>query len=72
MEGEGGCEDSDGGEVGNVVAGEEGPRTEALATRIPPRNGDRSKPRLHIDEKFNKTVVLSLSAPDFNSRCEVN
>jgi len=31
----------------------------------------RSKPRLHIDEKFNKTVVFSLSAPDFNSRCEV-
>ena len=58
--------------VAAVVAGEEGPRTEALAARIPPRNGDRSKPRLHIDEKFNKTVVFSLSAPDFNSRCEVN
>ena len=58
--------------VAAVVAGEEGPRTEALATRIPPRNGDRSKPRLNIDEKFNKTVVLSLSVPDFNSRCEVN
>ena len=57
--------------VAAVVAGEEGPRTEAMGVRIPPRNGDRSKPRLSIDEKFNKTVVLSLSAPDFNSRCEV-
>ena len=54
-----------------VVAGEEGPKTEAMGARIPPRNGDRSKPRLSIDEKFNKTVVLSLSAPDFNSKCEV-
>ena len=58
--------------VAAVVDGKEGPRTESLGARIPPRNGDRSKPRLNIDEKFNKTVVLSLSAPDFNSRCEVN
>ena len=54
-----------------VVEGKEGPRTEFVDVKIPPGNGDTSKPRLQIDQKFNTTVVLILSTPDFNSKCEV-
>ena len=57
--------------VAAVVEGKEGPRTEFQGVKIPPGNGDTSKPRLQIDQKFNTTVVLILSTPDFNSKCEV-
>ena len=52
-----------------VVEEIEGPKTVFVPSKIPPRFG--SKPVLEIDQKFNKTVVLSLKIPDFNRKCEV-
>jgi len=56
-------------DVAAVVEEIEGPKTEFVPSKIPPRVG--SKPVLEIDQKFNKTVVLSLKIPDFNRKCEV-
>ena len=52
--------------------GEEGPRSEFLGEKIPPRNGDSSKPTIKIIDKFNKTVVMTLTIPGFNQKCEVS
>ena len=52
--------------------GEEGPRSEFLGEKIPPRNGDSSKPTIKIIDKFNKTVVMTLTVPGFNQKCEVS
>jgi len=57
--------------VAALVDGEEGPRSEFLGEKIPPRNGDSSKPTIKIIDKFNKTVVMTLTIPGFNQKCEV-
>jgi len=57
--------------VAALVEGEEGPRSEFLGEKIPPRNGDSSKPAIKIVDKFNKTVVMTLTIPGFNQKCEV-
>jgi len=57
--------------VSAVVNGEEGPKTEFLGDKVPPKNGAQSQPKLIIDEKFNTTVVFLIQVPDFNQRCEV-
>ena len=53
-----------------MVEGIEGPKTKFVPSKIPPRL--ESEPVLEIDQKLNKTVVLSLKIPDFNRKCEVH
>lgn len=57
--------------VSAVVNGEDGPKTEFLGDRVPPKNGAKSQPKLVIDQKFNTTVIFLLETPDFNEKCEV-
>jgi len=57
--------------VSAVVNDEDGPKTEFLGDKSPPRNAAKSLHKLIIDEKFNTTVKFLLQAPDFNQKCEV-
>jgi len=57
--------------VSAVVNGEDGPKTEFLGDKVPPKNGAKSEPKLVIDQKFNTTVIFILETPDFNEKCEV-
>jgi len=57
--------------VSAVVNGEEGPKTEFLGDKVPPKNGDKSQPILEIKETFNTTVIFLLKTPDFNHKCEI-
>ena len=57
--------------VSAVVDGVEGPKTEFLGDKVPPKNGDNSQPILKIEQKFNSTVIFLLKTPDFNQKCEV-
>eukprot|EP00092_Neocalanus_flemingeri_P105865 GFUD01135762.1.p1 GENE.GFUD01135762.1~~GFUD01135762.1.p1 ORF type:complete len:785 (-),score=164.61 GFUD01135762.1:1070-3424(-) len=55
--------------VSALVNGEEGPKTELLGDKVPPKNGEG--PKLIIDDKFNSTVIFILETPDFNQKCEI-
>lgn len=57
--------------VSAVVNGEEGPKTEFLGDKVPPKNGQKSQPKLEIEQKFNTTVIFLLQIPDFNQKCEI-
>ena len=57
--------------VSAVVDGEEGPKTEFLGDKVPPKNGVNSQPILDIEQKYNTTVIFLLRTPDFNQKCEV-
>jgi len=57
--------------VSAVVGGEEGPKTEFLGDKVPPKNGDNSQPILDIEQKYNTTVIFLLKTPDFNQKCEI-
>ena len=52
-----------------MVGEVEGPRTEYIGEKVPPKNGD---PSLHIAQKYNTTVELQLLSPDYNSKCQVS
>ena len=54
-----------------VVEGKEGPRTEFLGDEVPPKNGDKSVPRILIESKSNSTVIFVLQAPEINEKCKV-
>jgi len=57
--------------VAAVVEGKEGPRTEFLGDEVPPKNGDKSVPRILIESKSNSTVIFVLQAPEINEKCKV-
>merc|ERR1719153_1604534 len=57
--------------VSAFVNDDEGPKTEFLGDRVPPKDGDKSHPKLIIEEKYNTTVKFILEAPLFNQKCEV-
>ena len=57
--------------VSAVVDDKEGPITEFLGDKVPPKNGDNSQPILDIEQKYNTTVIFLLKTPDFNQKCEV-
>lgn len=57
--------------VSALVGETEGPKTEFIGEKVPPRNGKESTPSLHIYQKYNNTVELQLVSPDFNQKCEV-
>lgn len=57
--------------VSALVDGEEGPKTDFLGDKVPPKNGDNSQPILDIEQKFNTTVIFLLKTPDFNEKCEI-
>lgn len=57
--------------VSAIVNGEEGPKTDFLGDKVPPKNGESSLPTIQIEQKFNTTVIFVLQTPDFNQKCEV-
>ena len=52
-----------------MVGAVEGPRTEYIGEKVPPKDGD---PSLLISQKYNTTVELQLLSPDDNSKCQVS
>ena len=50
---------------------EEGPKTEFLGDKVPPKNGDKSHHKVIIEERYNTTVKFVLKAPEFNQKCKV-
>jgi len=57
--------------VSAIVNGEEGPKTDFLGDKVPPKNGESSLPTIQIEQKFNTSVIFVLQTPDFNQKCEV-
>ena len=55
-----------------VVDDVEGDKSEVVEGKIKPLLTMASKPSLEITEKFNKTVMLTLSLPENNNKCEVS
>ena len=55
-----------------MVGDVEGPMTEYIGEKVPPKLGEESKPSLHISQKYNNTVELQLLSPDVNKKCEVS